>query len=101
MNEQRLLPLKELREGVPQRCVAGDAILSLCRVNGAVYAVDDRCPHEDVSLSLGSLQGHRLRCPLHGSEFDVRSGQVLSEPAADDLRSWPVKVVDEWVVLGV
>ncbi len=71
----------------------------LCLVEGAVYGVHDTCTHEAVSLSLGALCEHRLRCPLHGSEFDIRSGKVLDEPADTDLQTYSVYIDDGWVCL--
>lgn len=103
MNKQsephKLIALDELLSGKPRRIEhEGNSIL-LCRVADDVHAVDDLCTHEDISLSLGVLCEHRLRCPLHGSEFDVRTGEVLNEPADIDLATYPVEVVDGWVCL--
>lgn len=95
----RLIPLQELRSGVPQRVQRNGCDLLLCRVGDEVYAVHDTCTHEEISLSLGALCDYRLRCPLHGSEFDIRSGRVLNEPAETDLATFPVSVVDGWVCL--
>ena len=97
---RRLIRLDALPEGGHARCVhAGRAIL-VCRVDGEVHAVADTCTHEAVSLSLGALCEHRLRCPLHGAEFDVRDGRALSAPAERDLETWPLAIVDGWVVLS-
>lgn len=95
----KILPFEELEDGKPKRIeYQGKAIL-LCRVGDAVHAVDDLCTHEDISLSLGVLCEHRLRCPLHGSEFDIRTGKVLNEPADVDLGCHTVVVSDGWVFL--
>ncbi|MFK7859863.1 MAG: non-heme iron oxygenase ferredoxin subunit [Granulosicoccus sp.] len=95
----KLVPLDTIKNGKTRRIEHhGNAIL-LCRVDETVFAVDDMCTHEDISLSLGVLCKHRLRCPLHGSEFDIRTGKVLNEPADTDLITYPVKVVDGWVCL--
>lgn len=76
-----------------------DPVVLLCRVEGEVHALADTCPHEAISLSLGSLLGHRLRCPLHGSEFDVRTGAVLSEPCEENLQRFEVEERNGWVCL--
>lgn len=95
----RLLPVDELKPGKPCRVEhAGQGIL-LCLVEDVVHAVHDTCTHEDISLSLGVLCEHRLRCPLHGSEFDIRTGKVLDEPAEIDLPVYDVEVVDGWVCI--
>ena len=98
--ERRLVRFDALADGsLTRREHRGTAIL-LCRVGAEVHVVADRCTHEDVSLSLGSLCGHRLRCPLHGSAFDVRSGEALDEPAEEPLATWPVAIEDGWVTIA-
>lgn len=85
------IPLHALADGSLTRVVHHGIPILLARVGGDVHAVADTCSHEDVSLSLGSLCGYRLRCPLHGSEFDVRTGAALSAPAETPLQTWPVE----------
>ena len=48
-------------------------------------AFDDTCTHEECSLAEGELDGQVIVCPCHGSEFDVRTGDVLTPPALDPL----------------
>ncbi|MGH2760699.1 MAG: bifunctional 3-phenylpropionate/cinnamic acid dioxygenase ferredoxin subunit [Actinomycetota bacterium] len=67
---------------------------ALVRVDGDVYCVDDICTHEHAHLSEGFVEGHEIECPLHGSIFDVRTGEVKSLPATEDLRTYPVKIED-------
>ena len=101
VREHRLFALDELADGAMRRCeVEGRAIL-VCRVGDAVHALDDTCTHDDVSLSLGALEGCRLRCPLHGSEFDVATGRVLSEPAEVDLVRHETRVEGGEVVVAL
>lgn len=54
--------------------------LVLARVGNDVFAVSDHCPHRDGLLSEGRLEGTRLTCPMHGSQFDIRSGSVQIDP---------------------
>lgn len=95
----KLIRLDALTPDVPHRVEHDGQGILLCRVQGSVYAVHDTCTHEDISLSLGALCEYRLRCPLHGSEFDIRTGEVLSEPADENLATYPVDVRDGWVCL--
>ncbi len=97
--QQRLVRFNDLKTGVPYRVQHGSTGVLLCLVDGVVHAVHDTCTHEDISLSLGVLCEHRLRCPLHGSQFDVRTGKVLDEPAEIDLRTFDVVVIDGWVCI--
>ena len=99
--EHRLFPAAELADGAMRRCEAGGRAILVCRVGGELHAVDDTCTHDDVSLSLGALEGCRLRCPLHGSEFDVTTGRALTEPAEVDLAHHAVRVEGGEVVVSL
>ncbi len=46
-------------------------------VDGCPYAVEDACPHSGVSLSTGTVRGHRIRCPGHDWDIDLRTGDVV------------------------
>ena len=91
----------ELRPGTMKRIdVAGRRIL-LANVAGRLYAVDDTCTHEEASLSRGVLKGELVKCPLHNSCFNVRTGEALEEPAEEPLRTYPVREEGGRVLVGV
>ena len=48
--------------------------------DGDVHALDDTCTHADVSLSEGEVDGCTLECWLHGSQFDLRTGEPTGCP---------------------
>lgn len=80
--------------------VRGRRIL-LANVAGRVFAVDDTCTHEAASLSTGVLQGELVKCPLHNSRFNVRTGEALEEPAEENLGTYPVRVEGGCILVGV
>lgn len=49
--------------------------------DGEFYALDDTCSHGQASLAEGWLEKDRVECPLHGSEFCLRTGEALTLPA--------------------
>ncbi len=71
--------------------IAGQRIL-LANVDGHFYAIDDTCTHEDASLSTGFLKGEWVKCPLHGSRFNVCTGEVVDDPADVNLRIYAVRI---------
>ena len=64
--------------------------------DGQVYAVDNRCPHMGFPLDRGTVQDGILTCHWHHARFDLASGGTF-DPFADDVRAFPVTVVDGWV----
>jgi 3-phenylpropionate/trans-cinnamate dioxygenase ferredoxin subunit len=91
----------ELAPGTMKRVgVRGRRIL-LANVDGRLCAVDDTCTHEEASLSTGVLKGDLVKCPLHGSRFNVCTGKALEEPAEADLRTYPVRQEGERILIGL
>lgn len=64
----------------------------LVNVDGAFYALNDVCGHRRAPLSRGRLEGHVVECPRHFARFDVRTGQLLSGPVAEDVPTHEVRV---------
>jgi 3-phenylpropionate/trans-cinnamate dioxygenase ferredoxin component len=91
----------ELAPGTMKRIdVRGRRIL-LANVGGRICAVDDTCTHEEASLSTGVLKGELVKCPLHGSRFNVCTGKALEEPAEADLRTYRVRLEGGRILIGV
>ncbi|MBX6356086.1 MAG: non-heme iron oxygenase ferredoxin subunit [Micromonosporaceae bacterium] len=58
------------------------------------YAIYDECSHQEVPLSEGDVDGHTVECWLHGSRFDLRTGQPTGLPATEPVPVYPVEVRD-------
>jgi 3-phenylpropionate/trans-cinnamate dioxygenase ferredoxin subunit len=86
--------------GILKVRVGGHPIV-LTSVGGEIYAVADRCSHEDVPLSLGCIHGDTIKCSYHGSRFSLRTGEPLEEPADTPIRVYPVKVEENTVLIGI
>ena len=91
----------DLAPGKMVQVVVGEQRLLLANVDGRYYATADTCTHEDASLSEGSLRGALVKCPLHGSRFDVRTGRAMEEPAEDDLKTYPVRIEGDNILVGM
>ena len=73
----------------------------LANVDGDIYALEDRCSHQDYPLSAGELEGDELECTFHGARFDVCSGRALQLPAIAPVRSFPVEVRDDDIFVRI
>jgi nitrite reductase/ring-hydroxylating ferredoxin subunit len=85
-------PLSELKPGCVRQVELPDGRpICLARtVDGQVFAVDDKCSHEDEALSEGELIGDEIQCPMHYSRFDVRTGEPRSLPAFEPVETFQV-----------
>jgi nitrite reductase/ring-hydroxylating ferredoxin subunit len=72
--------------------------LALFRVGGAVYAIENLCPHAGGSLGQGSVCDGIVTCPLHSWTFDVRDGRGVSKPKSS-VRTYPTKVENGQVLV--
>ena len=61
----------------------------LCNYDGKIYAVNRRCGHTNAPLDMGTLEGYILTCPMHSSQFDITTGEVLSEPVPRNFGNEP------------
>ena len=85
----------DLREGeVLGVDIAGHAI-ALYDVDGEIFATDNICTHAYARLSDGWLDGDLIECPLHAARFEIRTGKVLDPPATEDLKTYPVRLIDD------
>lgn len=77
-NVARLVKIATIDELGPgqKRLVEADGLeLLVCNAFGAYYAISPVCPHEEGPLQDGSLLGEIVTCPVHGYDFNVRTGE--------------------------
>jgi len=79
----------------------GEVAVALVRTEDGVYAVEDRCSHEDYPLSEGWVEDHHLECALHGSRFDLATGDPDVPPALRPVRVFSVRVEGEDVLVDL
>jgi 3-phenylpropionate/trans-cinnamate dioxygenase ferredoxin subunit len=72
----------------------GGVPVAVVRTGDEVFALYDVCSHEEVPLSEGDVYDHTLECWLHGSCFDVRTGEPTGPPATVPVATYEVKVSD-------
>ena len=98
----RVCRLDELPEvGVAAAEVGGTVIAIARDENGHVHAVNDTCTHANVSLSEGELDGCTLECWLHGSRFNMITGEPSGPPATVPVAVSPVKIDGDDVYVAV
>ncbi len=93
-------PAEELPPGRMKLVEAGDAYVGVYNVKGELYAIEDRCSHDDGPLCEGDWDAERgvVVCPRHGASFDLRSGRPLTLPAYQPVATYPVRVDERGMV---
>ena len=76
--------------GTVRRFDVDGLAIAVAHTEEGFFALEDRCSHADVALSEGELEGCLLECWLHGSAFDVRTGEPQSLPAITAVRTYSV-----------
>ncbi len=85
------LDFSVLVEGKPIAIDVDGVAVCVAKVGDEVFAVADTCTHSEASLSEGEISGTKIECWLHGAEFDLRTGEALTPPATESLKSFKVK----------
>ncbi len=98
-----ICPLEELPPGAHRLIEWEDLEIGIFNCAGELYAIEDRCSHDDGVLLEGELDQERcaVECPRHGSWFDLRSGKALNLPAYQPVDTFPVLVEDGVIKLEV
>lgn len=97
----RVAKASAVREGEPISVTVGDLNIALCRLGGAIHAIDNICTHEYACLTDGLVEDGEIECPLHQARFDIVTGKALTEPATVDLRVFEVKQDGDDVLVKV
>lgn len=85
-------PIAELKPGASRVVFVGNTKVAVFNANGKLYATQEACTHMGGPLSEGKLEETMITCPLHGSCFDVTTGEVLQGPAQRPLKTYRVAI---------
>ena len=75
--------------------------IALVRDGDEVYAIADECSHAAIPLSEGDVEGCEIECWLHGSRFDVRTGEPVNLPATEPVLTYPTKLEGDTILVNV
>ena len=100
---ERVAAAADVREGEVTEHAVGAAFICLARSDGAIFAFDASCTHQECPLSAAFVEGSELECECHGARFDLSTGAVTLPPATEPLAVYPVREIDGeiWVGIGV
>ncbi len=75
--------LEEFVQGIPRQLRVGERLLVAVRIDQELFVLDDRCSHEEFSLSEGDVdvETGEIECARHGAMFRLRDGAAVTLPA--------------------
>lgn len=88
----KVATLDEIKPGCAIRFTVNTKDIAIFNLNGTFYAIDDACTHMGGPLSQGYIENSTVICPWHGSEFDIKTGKVLTAPALENVSSYTVRI---------
>jgi 3-phenylpropionate/trans-cinnamate dioxygenase ferredoxin subunit len=96
-------PVAELPPGGMRVVEWQDLEIGVFNCSGTVYAIEDRCSHDDGTLAEGLLdeEACTIECPRHGSLFDLKTGKPLTLPAYVPVDTFPVIIDQETIKVEV
>jgi 3-phenylpropionate/trans-cinnamate dioxygenase ferredoxin component len=92
----RIGPLEDLPDGKARQVEIGERVVAVVRLGDDVYAIGDRCSHQDISLSEGEVISDEktIECWKHGSAFSLEDGHPEALPATKPVPVYEARVVD-------
>ena len=99
-HEAMVAKVAEIPEGERKLVQVEDISIGVFHHNGGWYAVNNSCLHRGGPVATGSLEGDILICPWHGYQYNLPTGELLSDPKAK-LAMYPVEVRGEEIYLHI
>ena len=93
----KVATLEECPPGSLRPVMVGTDPVVLANVDGTLYAVLDRCSHEDLPLSDGDLENGTVVCSYHGARFDLASGAPRGLPAVKPIKTYAVEIREDGI----
>jgi len=75
--------------------------VAIIRAEGEVYALRDVCSHAEIPLSECEIYDHTVECWLHGSCFDLRTGNPTGPSATEPVPTYQVKIQGDDVYVSL
>ncbi|MCM3569027.1 Rieske (2Fe-2S) protein [Neobacillus mesonae] len=107
---------ENLQPGQRKIAVVDGVEIAILNVDGELYAFRNRCPHQGVEMIYGTVSGTMLpsdpgeyiygcdnqivSCPLHGWEFDMKTGKSLFSSKVS-VGNYEIQEIDGSIVLKV
>ena len=96
---ERVAATNELQPGEMKVVQVQGEEVCLVNLAGEFYAISDDCTHAGGPLHVGELEEEEVECPLHGSRFNVKTGEPTEPPASIGVKVFEVRVEGEDILV--
>jgi len=97
----QIAPADELPDGERIFLEVESRQIVLFNLAGKFFAIGDVCSHDNGPVGDGEIEDEEIICPRHGGRFDITTGKATSLPAVIDIPSYPVRLVDGMIEVGI
>lgn len=72
-------------------------------VNNKFFAIENRCPHQNLPIADGFIENNEITCPFHGAVFSLSTGEIKINPDTncDNLTIFPIKIEDNLIKINI
>lgn len=95
------MPAVELEKNSSRALVLAGKKILLCNAGGEIYAVENRCSHQEAELEGGRIRGCFLSCPLHGVRFNLTNGEPMGQLTRIPILTYETRIIDGIVEVAV
>jgi nitrite reductase/ring-hydroxylating ferredoxin subunit len=74
---------------------------SIYHLDDGYYALSNKCSHAGAKLSRGLVIDGEIECPAHNGRFNIRTGEATLSPACENMKTFPVRVENDEILLGL
>jgi len=101
MTAKKIGTVKELEYAPLKGVVVDGKEILVVKTGTTIFAIRNKCTHRGCTLSSGKLEGETVRCPCHGSMFNVRTGEVVKGPAKNPEPVYTVTIENDEIFIDV
>jgi len=96
----KLASTADLKPNQMKEVKANGASILLVNIDGAFYAIGNKCTHRGCALSNSTLNGDTVKCPCHGSVFNVKTGEVVRGPAKKPEPKYELQISGDQILIS-
>lgn len=101
MEQHHISTISEIPPGEARAYDVGGRRIAVFNSDGALYAIDDTCPHQGGPLSEGSVDAGCVTCPWHGAVFELATGVEQTSIAGEDVCRHNVVIADDQIFVEI